>query len=587
MKSATLARRPAVLLALGLCAFGGVVTLLGRLASGPVVEQKRTAFTTETGTQAYPSFSPDGQKVAYSAQVTADEGFHVFVRPVTAGAATQLTNGSANDVGPVWSPDGATLAFLRVDEGKAQVILLPSAGGAERKVTEFDAVDDESVPTPSIAWTKDGQSLAVVVGGEKQVPSISMLSVKTGALQRITTPPEGSQGDNSPAISPDGKALAFVRKVDQDHADIFLCDLNGAHPRPLTFDSNLVRGLTWSIAGQDVIYASDRGPGWRLWRLPAYGGSPREVFMAGNHASYPAIAPKGYRMAFTESPNVSAIWLAHLGSLDEPQERQAIRSAARETGAAWSPDGTKVASVSEQSGAPEIWVGNAKGGDRVQITRLDGPRMRNPRWSPDGNTILFETRGQNGLQLYTVPAAGGKVTRIMGDAFEASWSRDGKSIVFSSGPQIWRAAADGSDRKRLTRRFGSGFPEESADGKWVFYWSRGRIWRTPSDASVEGDGEKSKDKKDKEEEFIVPDHDLVRAPMHAVKTGLYYSVFDRSQRAMVIEFYDFASAKSEPVLRVKDADLFDGFSISPDGKWVLYPKTDRRQTNLAMIENFR
>ena len=573
MPSGTLARRPAVLLALGLCAFGGVVTLLGRLASGPVVEQKRVALTNDAGRQAFPAFSPNGQRVAYSAQPPGDENLHIFVRAVAGGPATQLTNRDGSDVAPVWSPDGATLAFLRIVDGRAQAILMSSQGGAERQLAEFDAPDDAET-SPSVAWTKDGQSLAVVTGGEKQPASISLLSLNGGTLRRVTNPPAGSQGDGSPAISPDGNSLAFARKSDNDHADVYLCDLKGGSLRQLTFDGNLVRGLTWSVAGQDVIYSSDRGPGWRLWRLPAYGGSPREVVLAGNHATYPAVAPKGYRLAYTEIPAVSAIWMAPLGSDGEVQERQAIRSAARESAAVFSPDGTKIATVSEQSGTPEIWVGSVNGGDRTQITRLDAMRILFPHWSPDGKTILFETLGQSGSQIYTVPSAGGRVTRVLTDGSNAAWSRDGKTIFYCTGGQIWHASLDGSNTQPLTRRLGSFNPTPSEDGKWVFFWSRGTIWRVPPQGG-------------KEEEFVVPEHNLMVAPMQATKTGLYYSEFERGQRAMVLAFYDFAAAKSRPVLRVRDADFNGGFSVAPDGKWVLYPKTDRRQTNLAMLENFR
>lgn len=567
-----------MLLALGLCAFGGVVTLLGRLASGPLVEQKRVQLTSEAGAQAYPSFSPDGKQVAYSAHTGShdEEGFHIMVRTVVQGSPRQLTSGAADDVGPVWSPDGTMLAFLRVQDGRAQVMTIPPAGGTERKVAEFDAAGDDAAPVPSLDWMRDGRALVAVVGGEKKVPALSIVSVQDGTMRSLTHPPEGSLGDSTPAVSPDGKSLAFVRNQEDERADIYLCDLNGGSLRQLTFDNHAIRGLAWAAGGTDLVYSSDRGSGWRLWRLPSYGGSPRDLLVAGNRSSFPAVSAKVHLLAFTDSPSVSAVYRAQLGTADGPSgERQVIHSTARESNAAWSPDGTKIANVSEMSGTPEIWISDANGGNRVQLTKLEGARVRNPRWTPDGRTILFESRGQRGVEIYTVPAEGGKVTRILADAGDASWSRDGKSVLYSANGQVWRAAPDGSNAKVLTHRFGSGEPEESVDGKWVYYRARRTIWRVP----VEGG---------KEDEYFVPEHDLLwGGSLHPVKDGIYYSEFERGQRAVAIAFYDFATGKSRPVLRVKNGDLNEGFSLSPDGKWVLYAKTDRSQTNLVLVENFR
>jgi Tol biopolymer transport system component len=361
-----------------------------------------------------------------------------------------------------------------------------------------------------------------------------------------------------------------------------LCDLSGGNLRRLTFDDRAIRGMAWTPDGQEVVYAAGRnGGGWRLWRLPSYGGSPREIAIAGVQAHFPAIAPQGRRLAYTDSPSVSAIWRAALGA-PASGERPIIRSLGRESAPAYSPDGKTIADVSDQTGADEIWVGDAEGGHRRQLTRLKGPRLSHLRWSPDGRLLLFEARADRGAEVYTVPAAGGSADqphRVLPGG-GASWSQDGKSIYYQLRGQIWKAggvpSGPGGDSRQLTSTLGSGAAEESVDGKYVYYRNRRAICRIPAEGGAE-------------EQVVIPEHDLLWVVIQPTKKGLYYLEFVRGARAMQVSFYDFATRGNETVFRMKDADFFQtmSFSVSPDGRYILYPRVDQSQTNLMLVENFR
>ena len=582
MSSAKIWRRPPVLLALCLVSVGAVVTLLGRLATGPAAALKRVELSNEVGAKAYPAFAPDGQRLAYSARATStkDETFHVFVRDVTVGPAQQLTTGPANDISPVWSPDGARIAFVRMSQGQGEcVIIAVSTGAEERKFPGCTAPGDETQPFPAVSWMRDGQSLVVVRAADQQPASLAKLSLADGQFQPLSHPPAGAE-DSTPAVAPDGSAIAFVRSRGADNADIFLCDPAGANPRAVTFDGSAIRGLAWTRDGQDLVYTGRRVGGWRLWRLPAYGGSPRDLIIAGRDAQYVAVAPVGNRLVYTISPTVSSIWRAELGggTEDHAVEHAIIRSPGRENGARYSPDGKRIADISNQTGNDEIWLGDFEGGNRVQVTSFKGPDLARIRWSPDGKSLIFDATGEQGNDLYIVPAAaGGKPARVQLGAMNGSWSHDGKSIYFQARDRIWKASASGGNPQQISPTDGAAQPVESADGKYVYFRSRRGFWRVP----VAG-GE--------EEQAIVPEHDLMwSTTLQPTKQGMYYIEFERSANEPVVSFFDYGEKKSTVVFHIKRGGWRDGatYSISPDGKYILYARVDQSQTNFLVVENFR
>jgi Tol biopolymer transport system component len=578
MPSSTLLRRPAVLLVVGLCAIAAVTTVLGRLTNAPAGDAKPVTLPDTAGVVAYPAFSPDGNRLAYSQRgVAKDDAFHLFIRRVPSGAAQQATQGTSNDISPAWSPDGASIAFLRVENNRTECIIIPANGGQEHKVAEFPSGDTAQMQ-PRLAWSHDGKSLAASLaappGGDNQPAAICLIDIANGAIHRITNPPDGTEGDWSPAISPDGKTLAFARSGSGAGADIYVCDLAGGNLRRVTFEDRAIHGLAFTPNGE-VIYATQLGNGTKLWRIAINGGSPRDLFLPGRDASYPAVSATHDRLAYTESPSVSSVWRA---ALDSPSStgHPILRSSGREFSPSYSPDGQRIADISDQSGFEEIWISDAEGGNRVRITNFKGPQPGRPLWSPDGKWLLFDLRRSGGAEVDKMLAEpGSKPVRLLNGGRGASWSHDGKSIYFEQRNVIWKASADGGNLEPVTERFASDAPVASVDGKFVYYRNRRSIWRIPTEGGAE-------------EEVFDPEFGFGGRPQTA-KKGIYYQGFDRGERALIVSFFDYATKRSSVAFRVRMADFSVpvSFSVSPDGKYILYPMVDQSQTNLKLVENFK
>lgn len=577
MPASTLLRRPALLLVLGLCAIAAVTTLLGRLTNGPAVDTKPVTLPDTAGVVAYPAFSPDGNRLAYSQRgVSKDDAFHLFIRRVPSGAPQQSTQGSANDISPAWSPDGASLAFLRVENGHAQCIIIPANGGQERQVAEFPAADVTQTQS-RLTWSHDGKSLAASIGTENQPAAIALIDIANGALRRITNPPDGTEGDWSPAISPDGTTLAFARSGAGEGADLDICDLSGANLRRVTFGDHPIHGLAWMPNSSDLVYATQLGNGGRLWRIAINGGSPRDLFLPGNTSSYPTVSATHNRLVYTESPSVSSVWRA---PLDSPSSsgHPILRSSGREFSPSYSPDGRRIADISDQTGFEEIWVSDAEGGNRIQITSLKGPQPGRPLWSPDGKWLLFDLRrdGGPGEVDKTLAEPNSKPVRLLNGSSGASWSQDGKSIYFEERGGIWKASTDGGNPEQITDRLGSGSPVESMDGKFIYYRNRRSIWRVPTAGG-------------REEEVFDPEFGLFGGRPQPANKGIYYQGLDRGERALIVSFFEYAAKRSSVAFRVRMGDFSVpvSFSVSPDGKYILYPMVDQSQTNLKLVENFK
>ena len=120
-------------------------------------------LTSLPGVQRYPSFSPDGNHVAFTWTGPKQDNQDVYVQQIGSGSPLRLTNDPRIDYNPVWSPDGRWIAFLRRqwEAGTSELRLIPPLGGPERKLADIRVSDTYFITPPYLAWCPDSNCLVV------------------------------------------------------------------------------------------------------------------------------------------------------------------------------------------------------------------------------------------------------------------------------------------------------------------------------------------------------------------------------------------------------------------------------------------
>jgi Tol biopolymer transport system component/predicted Ser/Thr protein kinase len=560
-------------------------------AGQPAEPPRATALTTFPGLELHPSFSPDGNHVAFSWSGRAQENTDIYVQQIGAGSPLRLTTDPLNDYNPVWSPDGRWIAFFRgappapIGLRKREIRIIPPLGGADRKIAEV--LSQDFFPLASyLAWSADSGFLIVTdTQGVGRPDALFSVSVETGEKAALTRPQLPVLADLSPAVSSDGSRLVFLRRTTWGAGELHLLPLRpdltaAAESKRLTHAEFGANFPVWIPGSRDILFSAKRA----LWRMTAAeNSSPGRLAFAGEDALMPAVSRpgqgRGARLAYVRSFADFNFWRLNTPGPGAPATSAPVLAAAStrvEYHIQFSPDGRRVAFTSERSGEPEIWVSDPDGSNAVQLTFLRGIDANCPAWSPDGETVAFSAAGKDEFDIYTVPAAGGKLRRLTTDpAIDLcpSFSQDGKWIYFSSmragDSRLRKMPASGGEAVEVAAGH-AGRAMEASNGD-VYYITTSilsPLFRLPA----AGGGP------------VKVAESVVWFNFSVLGKGVYY--VGQVGNEVRLQYFDSVTGRTTTIAR-NLGDAGAGLTVSPDGKTILYTRMDASADDLMLVENFR
>jgi tricorn protease len=417
----------------------------------------------------------------------------LWTAPAAGGTAVRLTAHPGMEVFAKFSPDGRWIAFTGQYDGDEQVYVMPAGGGEPRQLTFYPA---RGPLTPRwgydnqvMGWTADGRS--VVFRSQRDswtLPQSRLYTVPaTGGAVTPLPMPEAGSGD----FSPDGARMVYSPRTRDFRTEkrygggqantLYIYDLATNDARRISEGVRASRDAMW--IGNRIYYNSDRDGKFNLYAYDVSSGKTAQVttfkdwdvrwassdnqsrvvyerngeleildtksnrptklnitvpddgvhkrprtINAAQFLQNVAISPRGERVLFGARGDV----------FSAPVERGGTRNLTRSSNAhdkfpRWSPDGSRVAFISDRSGEEEIWTVAQDGlTPPEQLTTGGNAQRYAPEWSGDGRRIAF---GDKDGKVFILTLADRRLQQIAdapnGQVTDYKWSPRGNYLAFS------------------------------------------------------------------------------------------------------------------------------------------------------------
>ena len=584
-------------------AFVAVLTVVGVFLLWRSAQQQRTApvtivqFTSLPGYERRPSFSPDGTQIMFEAgHPELDDiyarGMNIYVKAVGDEKVVRLTDPPGISASPQWSPDGRTIAYERWSktsekEFEHAIFLMTPLGGAKHKLREVS----ESWDGLS-SWSPDSKKLAYGDKPPGEPSGIFLIPAATGSLrERLTTAPEGML-DSAPSFSPDGKELAFIRARSEGAvAELHLASLPARSEQKLATLDRMVGPIAWTSDSKRIIFSIFRffDGNSSLYAIPVSGGKPERLQIISSDASSAAISRQGDKLAYKTAFLDSNVW--KLSLVDDSPATQLIASTKMDMQPSYSPDGQRLAYVSDRDGTISIWTSTSDGKDQSRFASF-GACGGTPVWSPNGKQLAFDSNDGSRWDILLSNGDGTHQTRLTNDNSDhrgPSWSADGKSIYFSSDRsgrwEIWKISVGTRISTQLTSQ-GGAYAQESPDGKFIYYQKPQfaseiyplplQFWRMPVAGGPEELVWRSEDP-----------HATLSWFWRVTRKGIYF-VDNSAKPNPSLRFLDMKT-RTARTLRQLEKYVWGGpgLAISPDEQTALITQIDSAGSDIMIVQNFR
>lgn len=466
-------------------------------------------------------------------------GGDIWTAPASGGTAIRLTAHPGLELFARFSPDGKWIAFTGQYDGDEQVYVMPSTGGVPRQLTWYPAKGPFAprwgYDNQVYGWTNDGKRIVFRShrdGWSTPLSRLFTISMDGGMPEALPMPESGagsfSPGGNKLVYSPRARDFRTEKRYAGGQANqLYIFDTETYEAKLITDSPRASRDPMW--VGETIFFNSDRDGKFNLYAYDTRGAKTTqvtafkdwevrwpstdrdhrivyerngqlEIFDIKTRKTTPiaitvpddGLARRPARVAAANliesaglSPKGERVLFAARGDIfSAPAEKGPTRNLTNSSGAhdkwpTWSPDGSRVAFISDRTGEEEVWIVPQDGSKPAEQLTSGGKAFRYaPEWAPDGKRIAFSDKDG---KLFVLTVDDKKVQQIAdskrGEIRDYEWAPRGNHLAFSmndtnlvTSVYVW-SERDNQVRRVTGAYFDATGPAWDPEGNYVYFLS--------------------------------------------------------------------------------------------------------------------
>jgi Tol biopolymer transport system component len=535
-------------------------------------------LTSDPGEETSPAIAPDGQSYAYVAADATTRQANLHIRRFDEQRGRNLTHSAKRERSPAFSRDGRFLAFGReVGLGNYNVLVRDLQDGRERVIATGALL--------GLDWSPDGASVYASLGANRESPHrLVRIDVRQGTYAAVLADANDTIGQTYPAVSPDGKRIAYTAGRNHMRSRIYAMELGVESPQPvlLAEPRMMVRSPQWSADGKAIFYLAGTSAHLGLYSVSTDGKRHvRRYPEAGENLDHLAIGWSPSRMIVVRSQVDQNIWRLKVreGKADGAKPERVVESTWDDEEFALSPNGRWLAFNSHRTGAEEVWLSAVDGQNQRQLTNFRRCEDLRLLWRPDGKRILAHCWMDDRFRRYLVSPEGEVddlgIPHLGEQDAVLAWSRDGRKLYLRTDLQFGQFQLTElqihTGRRTTLARLRADVAEEGVDGTLYF---AGRADGSPLYGLRSGSAEVKQ---------ILTG--VTRRMVAIGANGVYYA---HSLVEPEIRYQKFSTVGAGPqwntqivVARLLKPPGF-GFSLSPSGDYLYWTQMDQDGADLLV-----